>query len=116
MEVHPADYWKLGDYAGNVKAKIGLNDYCTGANVWDAGLSAWDDANGQPGDWWLDDAVQVKSIRPYVDFENMWGSEPEPGVGVKMNVSATRSLPFSFFPAALSSRCDDETMRKQSSH
>jgi len=96
VEVHPADYGKLGDYAGNVKAKIGMGDYCTGPQYWDVGLSAWDDDNDQPGDWWFDDAIQVKSVRPYVDFEQMWGSEPAPGIGVKMNVWPDRhmSIPY----------------------
>ena len=96
VEVHPADYWKLGSYAGNVKAKIGMGDYCTGPQYWDVGLSAWDDDNDQPGDWWFDDWIQVKSVRPYVDFEHMWGSQPAQGVGVKMNVWPDRhmSIPY----------------------
>jgi len=105
VEVHPADWWKLqydpwnGDpddgYAGFVKVQATHGEYCTGAKVWDTPLSAWDDDNDQPGDWEFD-AFEIKSLRPYIDFENMVGDVGDynrmDGVGFKMTVWPNRHM------------------------
>lgn len=96
IEVHPADWSKIGGYAGNVKAMLTSGDYCTGPQPEGMSYRAWDDNDDTPGSYGFGDnvdAFQVKAIRPYIDFDQMWGQQAAAaGVGVKMNVWPNRQL------------------------
>lgn len=88
VEVHPADWYKLGGDPSMAQVFVHSGDYCTGNTPEGYAYPAYGGAGDN--DWGY--AFPVKSLRPYIDFNTMWDFAPEDGVGVKMNVWPQRNM------------------------